>query len=63
MYRAVDTESMEKIFSAIDQMEKTTVQYKKYEEHKDLFPMFVSVGVLLLTLEMLMSQTIWRSLP
>ena len=44
-------------------MEKTTVQYKKYEEHKDLFPMFVSVGVLLLTLEMLMSQTIWRSLP
>jgi len=62
-YRAVDTESMEKIFSEIDQMEKTTVQYKKFEEHKDLFPIFVEAGVLLLSLEMLMSQTIWRSLP
>jgi Ca-activated chloride channel family protein len=62
-YRAVDTESMEKIFSEIDQMEKTTVQYKKFEEHKDLFPIFVEAGVLLMALEILMSQTIWRSLP
>jgi len=39
------------------------VQYKKFEEHKDLFPIFVEAGVLLMALEILMSQTIWRSLP
>jgi len=62
-YRAADTQSMENIFSEIDTLEKTTVTYKKYEEYSELFPLFVSTGMLLLALEMLMSQTLWRSLP
>ena len=62
-YRAVDTQSMQDIFSEIDKLEKSTVQYKKYEDHTDLFPMFVSTGVLLLGLELLLSHTAWRSLP
>ena len=62
-YRAADMKSMQDIFSEIDKLEKSTVQYKKYEDHTDLFPMFVSTGVLLLGLELLLSHTAWRSLP
>jgi Ca-activated chloride channel family protein len=62
-YRASDTKSMENIFSEIDKLEKTTVRYKKTEEYSDLFPVFLKVGLALITLEMVLGQTVLRRLP
>jgi Ca-activated chloride channel family protein len=62
-YRASDTESMQNIFSEIDKLEKTTVQYKKTQEYSDLYPWFLTAGLALVSLEMLLGQTVWRKLP
>jgi len=62
-YRAVDTKSMSDIFSEIDKLEKSTVHYKKTQEYTDLYPWFLKVGLALVSLEIVLSQTVWRKLP
>lgn len=62
-YRATDTKSLEKIFSQIDQLEKTKVEVEKYSQYKDLFPWFLLAGFGFLVAEIVLSQTAWRRLP
>jgi Ca-activated chloride channel homolog len=62
-YRATDTQSLENIYSEIDQLEKTTVSVKKYQQYRELFPMTVLAGCSLLLLQLLLAQTIWKKLP
>jgi Ca-activated chloride channel homolog len=62
-YRADSTQAMTDIFGEIDKLEKSTVQYKKYQEYTDLYPLFTEVGVGLVALGMVMSQTVARRLP
>jgi Ca-activated chloride channel family protein len=62
-YRASDTESMRDIFSEIDKLEKSTVQYKMTQEYTDLFPWFLEAGLALVSIEIVLGQTIWRRLP
>jgi Ca-activated chloride channel family protein len=62
-YRAADMKSMEDIFSEIDKLEKSTVQYKRYQDYTDLYPLFVSTGLALVAMEMLLGQTLGRRLP
>ena len=62
-YRATDTKSLEQIFTDIDKLEKTTVSVKKYQQYRDLFPVFVMAGLGLLLAQLLLSQTIWKKLP
>jgi len=62
-FRATDTSSLEKIFQAIDQLEKSEVQVQRVAQYRDLFPWFVLVGTVLLAAETLLGQTIWRRLP
>lgn len=62
-YRATDTKSLEKIFEQIDKLEKSKVEVEKIAQYRDLFPWFVAAGFLFLSLEILLSQTLWRRLP
>ena len=62
-YRATDTRSLENIFRDIDQLEKSTVSVKKYQEYRDLFPICIMSGAGLLIAQLLLSQTIWKRLP
>jgi Ca-activated chloride channel family protein len=62
-FRATDTKSLEQIYDDIDKMEKTTINVKKYQEYRDLFPVCVMGGVGLLIAQILLSQTIWKKLP
>jgi Ca-activated chloride channel family protein len=62
-YRATDTETLQAIYSEIDQLEKTTVSVKKYQRYRELFPMTVLAGCSLLLLQLLLAQTIWKKLP
>jgi Ca-activated chloride channel family protein len=62
-FRATDTESLEKIYHDIDQLEKSTVSVKKYQQYRDLFPLCLMSGCGLLLAQILLSQTIWKKLP
>ncbi|HEV3409313.1 MAG TPA: VWA domain-containing protein, partial [Chthoniobacterales bacterium] len=62
-FRATDTRSLEQIYAEIDQLEKSTVSVKKFEQYRDLFPAFIMSGCGLLVAQVLLSQTLWRKLP
>lgn len=62
-FRAADTDSMDKTFREIDRMEKTNVEVEKSADYRDLFPVLLALGVILLGAEAVLSQTIWRRLP
>ncbi|MEW6302440.1 MAG: VWA domain-containing protein [Verrucomicrobiota bacterium] len=62
-FRADNTETLRKIYTEIDKMEKTEVEVKKYEQYRELYAWVVAPGLVLLLLEIILSQTIWRRLP
>lgn len=62
-FRATDTDSLEKIYDSINQLEKTTRKLKKYQQYDELFLWFLVPGVVFLLLELVLSQTRYRRLP
>lgn len=62
-FRATDTKSLEQIYGDIDKLEKTTVNIKKYQEYRDLFPVCLMSGLGLLVAQLLLSQSVWKKLP
>ena len=62
-YRADSSETLEKIYSEIDQLEKTEVEVKRYVNVEERFHWVVIPGLLLLALEVILGNTIWRRLP
>jgi Ca-activated chloride channel family protein len=62
-FRATDTNSLRKIFSEIDKMEKTKIEVERTAQYRDLFHYFLIPGIACLLLEILLSQTVWRRLP
>ena len=62
-FRATDTTSLESIYHDIDQLEKSTVSVRKYQEYRDLFPLCIMSGAALLIGQILLAQTIWKKLP
>lgn len=62
-FRATDTESLRKIYKEIDKMEKTTIEDKGYLEYNELFPIFLIPGIILLFLEIILSNTVLRKIP
>ncbi|MBF0362230.1 MAG: VWA domain-containing protein [Oligoflexia bacterium] len=62
-YRATDTKELEQIYDEIDKLEKNEVKLKEYTEYNELFHWFLIPGLLLLLIEILLSQTIFRKIP
>ena len=62
-FRATDTDSLEKIYEAINQLETTTRKLKKYQQYDELYLWFLIPGISLLLVEMLLAQTRFRRLP
>lgn len=62
-FRATDTVSLQGIFDAIDELEKSEVEIQRVAQYRDLFPWFVLAGTMLLAAETLLGQTLWRRLP
>ena len=60
---AMDTNSLNNIFSEIDKLEKTEVKLKRKTDWKDIFQWFVGAGAALAALHALLSQTLWRTVP
>jgi len=62
-FRATDTKSLESIYHDIDQLEKSTVSVKKYQDYRDLFPICIMGGAGLLIGQIILSQTLWKKSP
>ncbi len=62
-FRATDTDSLEKIYDSINQLEKTTRKLKKYQQYDELYLWFLAPGLCLMLLELVLSQTRFRRLP
>jgi Ca-activated chloride channel homolog len=62
-YRADNAEKFQQIYAEIDKLEKTEATIGKYTEYKELFAWFVLSGSVLLLIEILLAQTIYRKLP
>ncbi len=59
-FRATDTKSLVAIYEKIDQMEKTDVELEHYTEYTEHYPRFAILGVLLLTLGMVLENSVLR---
>ena len=62
-YQADNSEKLKSIYDQIDKLEKTEAVVSKYTQYKELFPWFITGGLAVLLLEILLGQTIFRRLP
>jgi len=62
-YRADNTDTLRAIYADIDRLEKTEAEVKKYQRYRELFAWLVLPGLVLLLLEIILSNTVWRKLP
>jgi len=62
-YRARSEDELNKIYSEIDQLEKTKVKVHQYMQYRELFFVWMMAGFAVLVLEMLLSQTVFRKIP
>lgn len=62
-YRADNTEHFQQIYADIDKLEKSEAVVKKYTEIHELFAWFISGGLAVLAIELVLKHTIFRRLP
>jgi len=62
-FRAVDKDSLEKIFETIDGLEKSRISVKSYTHYNEVFGYFLWPGLSLILVESLLSHTRFRKLP
>ncbi len=62
-YRATDTDSLKEVYSQIDRLEKTTITMKKFEHYDELFEWALIPGLIVVGMEICLSQTRYRRLP
>jgi len=62
-FRATDTKSLEKIYRKIDELEKTPIEETGYNIYKELFPFVLIPALILLILEIVLSNTVLRRIP
>jgi len=62
-FRATDTDSLTHIYEEINKLETTTRKLKKYQQYEELYLWFLVPGLLVLLLELVLSQTRFRRLP
>lgn len=62
-YRATGTESLKKIYSEIDKLEKSPIEEKGYSQYNELFIYFLIPALIILLLEIILSNTLLRKIP
>ncbi|MDE0327257.1 MAG: VWA domain-containing protein [Candidatus Poribacteria bacterium] len=62
-FRAIDTQSLKQIYAEIDRFEKTEFKTFNTVTHKELATYFLIPAVLLLGIEILLSNTVLRKIP
>lgn len=62
-FRADNAEKFAGIYRDIDKLEKSEAVINKYTEYRELFPWLVAAGLVVLLIELVLAQTVFRRLP
>lgn len=62
-FRATDRRSLEEIWAQIDELERTEIEVQNFTRYGELFHWPLAAGVLFLTLELGLAQTVFRKMP
>lgn len=62
-FRARSSEDLDEIYNTIDKLEKSEVKISSHIQYRELFHYFTYLGLLLLGLEIILSNTYFRKLP
>lgn len=61
-FRATDNESLEEVYAEIDELEKSKIDVTEYRKRKEEFLPFAIIALALLGLEVLLKQTVLKSI-
>ena len=59
----LQADSLREIYEQIDRMEKTEIESVKFVDYKEAFLPFVLTALLLIGLEMVLRETVFRKIP
>jgi len=62
-FRATDKSSLERIYKEISEMEKTKIEVKQYTRYRELFFRYLIAALILLALEVILGNTVFRKIP
>ncbi len=62
-FRATDSEKLREIYREIGEMEKTKIQVKEFTKYNELYVNYAAFALLLLVVEVVLSNTYLRKLP
>lgn len=62
-FRAVDGDSLKKIYQQIDRLEKTTREVKHYMEYRELFQYLIPIALILFIISIILENTRFRTIP
>ncbi|MEW5802392.1 MAG: VWA domain-containing protein [bacterium] len=62
-FRAIDKDSLKKIYQKIDALEKTKIKVNQYMEYTELFQYFLAAAFVLLIMSVLFENTRFRTIP
>jgi Ca-activated chloride channel family protein len=62
-FRATDRQSLEQIYSEIDQLEKTKIRVTEYTRYSEWFMIFAGAAIVMLLAEVALANTRFRKIP
>ncbi|MCQ2350631.1 MAG: VWA domain-containing protein [Paludibacteraceae bacterium] len=62
-FRATDNKSLEQIYSDIDTLEKTIINVNEFSQKEEMFHWFALLAVLCIAAEVILKNTVLRSIP
>jgi Ca-activated chloride channel homolog len=62
-FRATDEKKLKDIYNEIGKMEQTKIEVKEYTRYEEFFIYFLTLGLTLLLLELILSNTVFKKLP
>jgi Ca-activated chloride channel homolog len=62
-YRATNAQELEQIYSEIDRLEKSRIDVTTFKRRSEAFANWALVGLILLTLELVLRYTVFRTIP
>ena len=62
-FRALSEQGLETIYNEIDQLEKTEREVTSFKRYHDQYAGFLSWGLILLLLQIILSKTVLKSFP
>ncbi|MFA6079467.1 MAG: VWA domain-containing protein [Candidatus Omnitrophota bacterium] len=62
-YRATDTETLKSIYDDINKLEKSNIEHFGYRQYNEIFYYFLIPGLIILALEIFLSNTVFLKVP